>query len=253
MDKILIYGAYGSLGRAIAKHFYNRGFKLVLAGRDREKLQEMEIYGETSWFTLDSDIERSQFKGANIIIFATGLDVRKPLIIQSPDEIDTQIQSNLSGAIRLARSFISYFREDRGSSKYQAIFLGGFGDGSWPTPYYSVDVATRAGLYSFIESMNIELLGSNIKLKYFCPLPADTPGERPFHKLWKEQGVKIVSREKVASSIEKALYKEGNYLMGDVSLKLVYKLRHLLPSFFNRILVTPLGVKTMRYIDNMEV
>ena len=34
---------------------------------------------------------------------------------------------------------------------------GGFVDGSIGFPYYSVDVATHAGLFSFIEAMNREL------------------------------------------------------------------------------------------------
>lgn len=252
MNKILIYGAYGSLGRAITRHFYNKGLDLVLAGRDSEKLEKMEEFGEISSFNLESEVDSYLFKGANILIFATGLDIRKPLISQSLEEIDGQILSNLSGAVRLTRSFVSYSKEQSRKIEFQAIFLGGFGDGSWPTPYYSVDVATRAGLYSFIECMNIELKDSNIEFKYFSPLPADTPGERPYHNLWRSQGVKIVSSEEVAISIDKALKKRGNYIMGGLVLNLFYKLRHLFSRSFNRLIITPLGVKTMKYIDEME-
>ncbi|MBC3898893.1 hypothetical protein GH811_04605 [Acetobacterium malicum] len=36
------------------------------------------------------------------------------------------------------------------------------------------------------------------RVTYFCPSPADTEAEKPFHVLWKKIGITIVPVEKVA-------------------------------------------------------
>jgi len=68
--------------------------------------------------------------------------------------------------------------------------LGGFADGRLALPYYSVDVASRAGVAGFCEAMNRELPleKRDIRLCYVCPAPADTEAERPYGELLRSMG-----------------------------------------------------------------
>ncbi|WP_026396306.1 hypothetical protein [Acetobacterium malicum] len=88
-------------------------------------------------------------------------------------------------------------RNEKGST---IVNIGGFADGRMAFPYYSVDVATRAGVFSFIKAINreLEIEGHATRVTYFCPSPADTEAEKPFHVLWKKIGITIVPVEKVA-------------------------------------------------------
>jgi short-subunit dehydrogenase len=83
------------------------------------------------------------------------------------------------------------------------VVLGGFGDGRLGLPYYSVDVASRAGVSAFAQSMNREfaLEGRDLRVCYACPAPADTEAERPYASLWRKMGTPVVSPEKAADFV----------------------------------------------------
>ena len=90
----------------------------------------------------------------DIVINATGFDVRKSLTSHSEEEINQTMAINLIGAILFSKHFLPLLKNQKGAT---IVHSGGFADGRLAFPYYSVDVASRAGLFSFIESMNREL------------------------------------------------------------------------------------------------
>ena len=81
--------------------------------------------------------------------------------------------------------------------------IGGFGDGRLALPFYSVDVATRAGISAFVLSMNREfkLLGKRITMQYISPAPTDTIAESKYSSLWKEMGSPVQTVDKTADFI----------------------------------------------------
>lgn len=253
--KVLIYGASGGLGQAISTEFRNRGYNIVYSGRDPIKLNRIrdsvDPKADVIDFSILDEINSKIFKNIDIVINATGIDVRKSLKSQSLDDIKEQLELNLFGVINLTRSAIEHFTKQ---GYGQILHLGGFADGSWSMPYYTVDIATRAGIYAFIESINLEINNKHIVVQYFCPQPADTEAERPYHTLWKSLGIKIVSKEKVAKDILKAIKRvkkvtiEGSFLNRYISTKLRYQF----PKLFTKLLFKPMGQRTMRYIDNLK-
>ncbi|MDX1991790.1 MAG: SDR family NAD(P)-dependent oxidoreductase [bacterium] len=212
-QNIVMIGAAGGLGAAIAKDYAAEGARLVLVGRNRDALLELaqEIGGQTQVFTADltnaaslaalhEDCQR-YFGTIDLVVNAAGVDVRKDFLSHSLEDIERSLQVNLLGAILLTRAFLPGMLA---AKKGQIIHLGGFADGRLAFPFYSVDVATRAGLRSFIESVNREIEGSGVVLTYFCPAAADTPVERPYHALWREMGITIASPEAVAATVVRA-------------------------------------------------
>lgn len=209
---VLILGATGGLGEGYAYDFHNEGAHLVLAGRDKQKLTALadrlggaipvtqaDVTSEESLTELATFISEEVGK-LDVIINATGYDVRKSLDAHSDEDIHKCLDTNLLGAILVTKHLLPQVHDKRGST---IVHSGGFADGRLAFPYYSVDVAARAGIYSFVESMNREWVqeGKQVRLTYFCPNAADTPAEKPYHEVWKEMGVTISSVEQVSAEL----------------------------------------------------
>ena len=128
------------------------------------------------------------------------------------------------------------------------IHLGGFADGRLAFPYYSVDVATRAGLRTFLESINRELSNTGIRAIYFSPTTADTAAERPYQDLWRDMGVSLVAPETVAQSLLTTLERRQTvYIMG-LGSRLLAGLNAVCPQLADRLLLNRYGVILKRYL-----
>jgi short-subunit dehydrogenase len=250
---VVIIGASGGLGESYARAFSGEGARLLLAGRNKEKLLKLadRLTGEVKVSEVDiadaesvkmlADFAQSWAEEIDIIINAAGYDVRKSLENHEIEEIKKSLDTNLLGAILVTKAFLPIMKEKEEST---IVHMGGFADGHLAFPYYSIDVATRAGIFSFIESMNRELYqeGSRVSLTYFCPNAADTKAERPYHNVWKEIGVSISSTEQVASELLKAVdSRKSVYLMGGLPTRFFAKLNALFPKLTDALLLRKYG------------
>jgi NADP-dependent 3-hydroxy acid dehydrogenase YdfG len=206
--RVAVLGATGGLGAAIARAVVREGGEVVLLARDEARLAPLAA--ELSAPSLRVDLTDAASLGAaaaalepvDHFVCATGVDVRKALEAHEPGEIAHELAVDLQGPILAARALLARLRE--GGS---FAVLGGFADGGLALPYYSVDVAARAGLAAFCESMNRELAlgGRTQRLSYLCPAPADTEAERPFGPLWEQMGTRPVPPAQVADFVLVAL------------------------------------------------
>ncbi len=253
--KVLIYGASGGLGSAICKEFDKNGFDIILSGRSLDKLKKIKkengLNGEIRDFSITDEVDHTIFNDVDVVVNAAGMDIRCPLQEQSTEDIKNQLNLNLFGVINLTKSVLKEFTK---KGHGQILHLGGFADGAWAMPYYTVDVATRSGIFSFIESINLELDTSDIAVQYFCPQPADTEAERPYHKLWKSQGVEVVPREKVAKDIFSAVEKSKRVTFqgGKINSYISTKLKYQFPNLFTKLILAPMGRQTMKYLDKLK-
>jgi short-subunit dehydrogenase len=213
--KVVIIGATGGLGKAISISLAGRNANLYLIGRDENKLDEVknEVKCYTGNIVISSTIKRdanfndweiiastiqTELGIPDIIINAIGVDVRKSIQDQDDAEIISQLDTNLKTPIYITKAFLPYFLKQ---NKGEIVHFSGFLDGRLAFPYYSIDVASRAGLVSFIESINREINNKSICIASYCPQVADTDSERPFHPIWKEMGIPILTTEKIADDL----------------------------------------------------
>lgn len=208
----VVVGATGGLGSSFVKAFAKKKLRLLLVGRNEEKLRSLAatVSGDITITTADITNPESLLKLNELIgewsdridyvVNASGHDVRKSLEDYSIEDIHNTLDINLLGTILLTKTMLPLMKNNEGSF---IAHIGGFADGRMAFPYYSVDVATRAGMFSFIESVNREMAleGSKARVCFFCPSPADTEAERPFHPLWKKMGIKILSADNVAEAL----------------------------------------------------
>lgn len=246
---VLVAGANGGLGSAFARAFAAEGAQVILAGRNLDALQAIaaELNGRAQIRSLDiADAEShaalrqfalEQFGRVDVVVNATGADVRKPLADHTPEEIQRLLDVNLRGAILLTQTFLPDMRERNTGS---IVHVGGFADGRLAFPFYSVDAATRAGLFTFIEAVNREqwLDQSQVQVGYFSPSPAETEAERPFHPIWREMGVKILPAEMIAADLLTMIAKRRRLsIMGGFSTRLFAGLNAVAPSLADTLLL----------------
>jgi NAD(P)-dependent dehydrogenase (short-subunit alcohol dehydrogenase family) len=216
---VAVLGATGGLGTAIVEALEREGASVLAVGRDRQRLEALAA-GRPALSTAVADATSEQSLAAaaattrelDAVVVAIGVDVRKPLAAHTAEDIRVQLDTNLGGAILITRAFADRLR-DGGT----IVLLGGFGDGRLGLPYYSADVASRAGVSAFAQAMNREfaLEGRDLRVSYACPAPADTPAERPFAEVWQRMGTPLVSAEKAADFVLVAtLRRRGVAVMG---------------------------------------
>ncbi len=153
---------------------------------------------------------------------------------------------NLTGAILLTQVFLPLM-QDKGI----IVHVGGFADGRLAFPYYSADVATRAGVFSFVEAMNRELKleGRSVTVAYFSPSASDTPAEQPFHPVWKEMGLAITPKEQVAAALLEAVARRKRVtIMGGWGTVWFAKLNAVAPKVADVLVLNGYGKVLKRFL-----
>jgi short-subunit dehydrogenase len=253
---IFVFGATGSLGSEFVKQLVGDEVKVVACGRDRSKLKELKEYITfedqkfLSLFSLKKsvsdkkiikDFETLVFKHGipDVVINTVGVSIRKSLNQQSNFDIKMQIDSNLLFAILLTKYFSIQMLDDK---NHEILHLSGFLDGRLALPYYSVDVATRAALVSFVESINRELNSNLIKVTVFFPPATDSKSESKYQHIWKKMGIPI---ESATSSVKRAISLIGSKHMlrksGGLLTTFFGQLNAVSPMLANKIFINRYG------------
>ncbi len=259
--KVIIIGATGGLGTSFFRYFDRLGAMLILVGRSVDKLKylanghrfyQCDLLDNDSIVNLANQI-KNDFGKIDIVINASGYDVRKKLIDHSYDDISRVVDINLKASINLTRLFSPVISDTKHSS---IVHIGGFADGKLAFPYYTADVASRAGIYSFMEAINRELdiEGKKWRVKYFCPNPTDTEAERPFHKLWKDMKISISPLEDVNKELYKLISKPNTTrIMGGIATLVFSKINLLSPKLATKLLIRNYGILLKKFLYKEEV
>lgn len=241
--RVVVVGAAGGLGEGVALALLREGAVVVALARDVERLQGLRDAGAVTSVVDVADaasIEAAAVATGAVdhVVCAAGVDVRKGFLAHSVEEIDRELAVDLRGPLLLTRAFLPSLR-DEGSM----AFLGGFADGRLALPYYAADVAARAGLAAFVESMNreLELEDKAQRLTFVCPAPADTDAERPYAALWASMGSRPVARSVVADFTLRALLQKRNVAVMGLSTRLLAQVNALSPSLANLLIVCRFG------------
>lgn len=258
-EVVVIVGATGGLGFAFARAFADAGARLVLSGRDAGRLSSIsaalggdaltymvELTDPTSVVALGDYVDTTCGQ-VDVVVNVTGVDVRKPFTGHDLADIRRTLDVNLAGAILLTHTFLGIMQ---GQGDGTIVHVGGFADGRLAFPYYSVDVATRAGLFSFVESLNRELMleGSPVVVSYFSPSPADTEAERPYHPIWRKMGTRIVPQKQVAAALLDAIVGQRRvHVMGGPATVLFAKLNSVWPCLADALLLRRYGKILKQY------
>jgi short-subunit dehydrogenase len=209
--RVLLTGATGGLGQAIARALAERGAKLLLTGRRQDALQALaqEVGGEALVADLASeeDLERIVTVAtsadldvliANAALPATGLLQDTP-----QEELDRMIDVNLRVPIALARAVIpSMIARGRG----HLVFVGSL-SGKVVSPMSSMYSATKFGLRGFALSLREDLRSQGIGVSIVQPAFVREAGMFAGTGVELPPGVGTRSPQDVASAVIRAVEK----------------------------------------------
>jgi meso-butanediol dehydrogenase/(S,S)-butanediol dehydrogenase/diacetyl reductase len=170
-DKVIVItGANGGLGRALAHRFAADGEQVVLLGRSLEKVQEVaSTLGERAMAVRcdvgSADSVRDAFaelsaKHPKIDVLINNAGIFQPFLIEeaSDRQIMDAVMTNLAGPIFCTRSAIPLLNRDghiiNVSSESVAV----------PFPHLLLYQATKAGLERFAEGLADELWDKGIRV-----------------------------------------------------------------------------------------
>ncbi|MBA0215972.1 SDR family oxidoreductase [Pectobacterium brasiliense] len=178
---ILLTGASGGIGQALAHALARKGASLYLVGRNEQAMQRlqqqlphperhcialMKTYSDVEISTLAAQLNESG--NLDILINNAGCSHFALLEQQSFDDIREQIRSNIEIPILLTRALLTTVNQP-GIVLNIGSILGEIGHPAW-----SVYSATKAAMHRFSEALHRELRGSGISVLYVAPRSTET-------------------------------------------------------------------------------
>jgi short-subunit dehydrogenase len=168
---VLITGATGGLGHAIARRLAAAGAHIVLSGRRADVLSELadEIGAEVAPADLsDPDAVRALAQahtGIDILVANAGVPASGRLQTYSDDQIERALIVNLHAPIILTHALAPHMVE-RGSG--HIVFMSSL-SGKAATAGSSLYNATKYGLRGFAGAMRAELHGTGVGVSTIFP------------------------------------------------------------------------------------
>ena len=215
---VLVTGASGGIGRALAVRLGAAGARLTLFGRGEGALRAaaeevVRAGGESLVVTGDvrrpEDVVRvvreatERFGRLDALVNLAGVAHWRLLEVTTDDEIQEQIDVNLVGVIRMTRAALPALFASRGAVVNVSSFAGRVG-----VPYYTAYAATRFGVIGLTEALRREVASRGVRVSLVLPAAVDTPF---LEKAGREHALGIgpagilLSPDAVARSIVRAL------------------------------------------------
>lgn len=174
---VVITGAGGGIGRAMAIGLSNEGYNCILIGRNPVSLQKTLINLEEGEHEILAVDVTSRQALENAV-----LKIRKPVDAlvanagiggenhwNKNDRWDEIIQTNLTGTYNFVNAFLPLLKNVSGSPGYKHIVITSSVLARLGVANYTAYCASKAGLLGLMRSWAIELAPLNILVNAVCP------------------------------------------------------------------------------------
>lgn len=226
--KILITGASSGIGKAIAIFFSQQGAKLVLTGRNEQRLEDTckELAGE-GHISIRADLidikqledmmaDAYKIYGAlDCVIHCAGIQKTLPLQALKEHHFDNVFSANVKSA-----QFIAKFLRKKG--RYNAagtslVFMSSVA-AVCGEPAISTYSASKAALQGLSKSLSIELARNSIRVNCIAPGHVSTEMALEFsHQLTTEQYNKIIEKHPLGLGKPEDVAHAAAFLASDLS------------------------------------
>jgi short-subunit dehydrogenase len=239
--KVLLTGATGGIGAALAIRLYGEGAELLLQGRNQDKLnalaQQLGLTGvRVEIITADLNraadrqrlVEMAQSFGVDTLINNAG--VNQFGFFASAD-IDRIIQTNVTSTLLLTQAMLPVLL----ASDRPKLVSVGSAFGSIGYPGYATYCAAKHAIKGFSEALKREYADTALQVTYVSPRATNTTmNTSSANELNQVLGVGSDSAELVADTIVKAiLSKRSRVQLGFVE-KIQAKLNALFPGLVDQ-------------------
>ncbi len=184
---VLVTGASGGLGQALAEEFAAAGAQLILVGRREEVLRTVAekitaAGGKAKLYAADVTQDESvaglfefvetEFGRLDVLVNNVGLSMRKSVLETTAEDMRQQMEVNFLSTVRCSQAALPLLQKSRGrivnigslASKVGTRFLGGYPPSKHAVAAYS-------------QQLRLELAESGVSVLLVCPGPIarDTP------------------------------------------------------------------------------
>ncbi|NME01346.1 SDR family oxidoreductase [Aeromonas sp. DNRA1] len=241
---VLLTGASGGIGEALAQELAAQGARLLLHGRRAsalERLRKELPHPERHQMViadLGSPQERAKLlqhpaldEGLDVLINNAGCNQFAWLEDQSSEQVERQLLLNVEAPIQLTRMLLPRLR------KPAVIMNVGSSFGAIGYAGYSVYCASKFALRGFSEALGRELEGTGIQVLHFAPRATRTRlNSEAAYEMNAELGTHTDSPQDVAEEAVIALCNETRRSWLGWPEKLFVRLNGLLPGLVDRAL-----------------
>ncbi len=180
MATALITGASGGMGRDMAMLLADKGYKLILAARNEEKLNELaeRLPVPVTVVPIDLSIRKNCYKlhriakDVDILINNAGYGDWGEFYYTSLNKELNMIDLNIGALHILTKLYLRDFVKKNKGCILNVSSLAAFASGPLMATYY----ATKAYVYKLTTAISAELKArkSKVHISVFCPGPVDT-------------------------------------------------------------------------------
>ncbi len=245
---VLITGASGGIGSALAGLLAGKGASLVLMARNKAALDKLKrtqgggtmvVAGDVS---SDADAKRAveetarRFGKLDILINNAGVAYYGSIERMDMKKFDTMIRTNVYGVINMIQQAMPYIKKTKGMIVNISSVAG-----RRAMPMLGAYSGSKAMVDAISDALRVETMGYGVKVLNFCPPEVETAFSA---NAMKEPGVdfeanaavrKLFSYKpgKVARMIVKSIEKEKREV---VAIKSIQPVNYLIPGMFDRVL-----------------
>ena len=239
--RVVLTGATGGLGEALAQQLSAAGAHLLLTGRNRERLEAMATRAGESGRWVQADLatpagiatvaEAARDFGANVLVNNAGVSAFGLLQDQGESSVDQIIATNLAAPIQLTRAMLP----DLLARPEGAVVNIGSAFGSIPFAGFAAYSAAKAGLDSFSQALRRELADSGVHVLHVSPRAIDTRlNSAEVVALNRQLGSASDSAERVAREVVRLLRKNARHAVLGWPERLFAWLNGVLPGLVDR-------------------
>ncbi|HHM2777982.1 TPA: SDR family oxidoreductase [Staphylococcus aureus] len=183
-DKVaLVTGAGSGIGEAIATLLHEEGAKVVLAGRNKDKLQNVaNQLAQDSVKVVPTDVTKKEevdelikiaqqtFGGLDIVINSAGQMLSSKITDYQVDEWDSMIDVNIKGTLYTAQAALPTMLEQSSGHLINIASISGF-EVTKSSTIYS---ATKVAVHTITQELEKELAKTGVKVTSISPGMVDT-------------------------------------------------------------------------------
>lgn len=135
MKSIVITGSSSGIGKATAKYFANKGWKVAATMRTPEKETELNLINGISLYQLDVTDEDSitqaterilaDFGTVDVVLNNAGYGLMGPFEAATREQVKQQFDTNVFGLMSVTRAFLPHFRSNKAGLFLNVSSIGG--------------------------------------------------------------------------------------------------------------------------------
>jgi NADP-dependent 3-hydroxy acid dehydrogenase YdfG len=227
---VLIVGGSGGIGSAVAKEMASAGAKVVLAGRNKNKAEEVakdinERGGDAYAIDVDAtdaqSVENmcneivSNLGGIDVLINAFGQGLIQPFAEIKPEDARQIIDVNVYGTFLVTQAVVKHMSKEQ--DNHIVMFPGTMG--KYVMKNSSVYAASKFAIQGFTKALIEELKRERIKFSLFYLGGVDTPfwdDERVNMRVKKEA---MLTPSDVARSVMSAVMAPGSSVVNELVMQ----------------------------------